>query len=190
MSAGAAARTRACLWLPACGGALLLCALRWARFACSASRRSTSGRCRSLSLAVLAWLVDAAPPARAHAAALGFCFGLGYFLTGVSWVYVSMHEFGGMAVPLAAFATLFFCAIWPCFQPAAAWIAASHSRAHAACACTLVFPAVWALTEWVRGWMFTGFPWLGVGLLAEPRAARSRLSHRCWASTASRCWPR
>ena len=42
---------------------------------------------------------------------LGFSFGLGYFLTGVSWVYVSMTQFGGMAVPLAAFATLFFCSL-------------------------------------------------------------------------------
>ena len=40
-----------------------------------------------------------------RAFAAGYAFGLGFFLAGVSWVYVSMHDFGGMAVPIAAFAT-------------------------------------------------------------------------------------
>ena len=44
------------------------------------------------------------------AARLGWWFGLGFFLTGVSWVYVSLHDFGAMPAPLAALATLLFCA--------------------------------------------------------------------------------
>ena len=27
----------------------------------------------------------------------------------------------------------------------------------------LILPAGWALAEWVRGWLFTGFPWLNIG---------------------------
>jgi len=27
----------------------------------------------------------------------------------------------------------------------------------------LLFPAAWVLGEWVRGWLFTGFPWLAIG---------------------------
>src|SRR5512145_91355 len=43
-------------------------------------------------------------------AATGGAFGLGFFLAGVSWVYVSLSVFGGMATPLAGLATLLFCA--------------------------------------------------------------------------------
>jgi len=118
------------------------------------------------SLAVLAWLVDQAASAR-RAAILGFCFGLGSFLTGVSWVYVSMTQFGGMAIPVAAFATLFFCSYLALFPAAAAWTARRIPAARGV-RLTLAFPAAWVGTEWARSWVFTGFPWLGVGYSQSP----------------------
>ena len=54
--------------------------------------------------------------ARAKDAAwIGFSFGMGLFLAGVSWVYVSLSVFGGMAAPIAVFATVLYCAFlsWP-----------------------------------------------------------------------------
>ena len=163
MSAGPA--TRAAL-LPTAGlGALLLCALLG-----SASVLGFAPfyfwLVPVLGLAVLAWLVDRASSPR-QAAVLGLCFGLGYFVTGVSWIYVSMTQFGGMAVPLAAFATLFFCSYLALFPAGAAWIARRIPAVHGV-RLTLAFPAAWALMEWVRGWMFTGFPWLGVGYSQSP----------------------
>jgi apolipoprotein N-acyltransferase len=117
------------------------------------------------ALTGLAWLVQHAATPRG-AALVGLAFGLGYFVTGVSWVFVSMHRYGGMSVPLASFATLFFCTYLALFPAAAAWIA-QRARSDAA-RLALVFPAAWALAEWVRGWMFTGFPWLGVGYAQSP----------------------
>ena len=43
-------------------------------------------------------------------AATGFAFGLGFFLAGVNWVYVSLHDFGAMQAAVAGLATLIFCA--------------------------------------------------------------------------------
>ncbi|MSQ59535.1 MAG: apolipoprotein N-acyltransferase [Betaproteobacteria bacterium] len=97
-----------------------------------------------------------------RAAALGYVFGLGYFLFGVSWVYISMHEFGGMAMPVAAFATLLFCAYLALF-PAMACAILGARRIPAAVRILVMFPAFWALSEWLRGWFFTGFPWLATG---------------------------
>src|SRR5512139_293068 len=64
------------------------------------------------------------------AALLGFAFGLGWFGVGVSWVYVSMHVYGLMPAPLAAVATLAFCAFLALY-PALA-LGVSHWLAPAA----------------------------------------------------------
>lgn len=119
-----------------------------------------------LALAALAWMLERTASARS-AAATGFVFGVGYFVTGTSWVYVSMTEFGAMAVPLAAFATLFFCSYLALFPAAAAGLARRTTTVPAA-RLALAFPAAWALAEWVRGWMFTGFPWLALGYSQAP----------------------
>jgi apolipoprotein N-acyltransferase len=92
---------------------------------------------------------------------LGFFFGIGHFLAGVSWVYISLHNFGAMPVAAAAAVTLLFCAYLALF-PAVA-LAVSAGIASPVVRRLLVFPAAWVLTEWLRGWLFTGFPWLALG---------------------------
>ena len=36
-------------------------------------------------------------------------FGFGIFISGASWIYVSIHEYGFLPAPIAAFATVLFC---------------------------------------------------------------------------------
>ena len=75
-------------------------------------------------------------------------------------------------------ATLLFCAYLALF-PAAAGCAAGTLPAPApATRVLLVVPALWALTEWLRGWLFTGFPWLALGYSQIRRPAR-RATRRC-----------
>jgi apolipoprotein N-acyltransferase len=50
------------------------------------------------TLAVLLWLCRGADTPK-RAATIGWWFGLGLFLTGVSWVYVSLNTFGAMPAP-------------------------------------------------------------------------------------------
>jgi apolipoprotein N-acyltransferase len=113
-----------------------------------------------LTFAVLVHLWMDATPRRAFQA--GYAFGLGLFGAGVSWVYVSLHDFGGMPMPLAALATLGFCAFLALFPAAAGWLQARIPAPARARAC-LVIPAAWTLFEWLRSWIFTGFPWLSAG---------------------------
>jgi apolipoprotein N-acyltransferase len=113
------------------------------------------------ALAVLAWLWMREPSPR-RAALVGFAFGTGLFLVGVSWVYVSLHTFGMMPAPLAALATLLFCVYLALFPAAVGWLQARFDVTPLV-RLLLVVPALWALTEWLRGWLFTGFPWLAFG---------------------------
>jgi apolipoprotein N-acyltransferase len=118
----------------------------------------------TLALLMLLWL-RADSPRRAWA--LGWWFGLGFFVTGVSWVYVSLHTFGAMPAPLAAFFTVLFCAYLALF-PAVTGYCVSIASVPAQVKLLLIAPAAWTLTEWVRGWLFTGFPWIGLGYSQVP----------------------
>jgi apolipoprotein N-acyltransferase len=97
----------------------------------------------------------------------GYAFGLGYFLTGVSWVFVSLYEFGGMPAILAAIATFGFAAYLALFPALAGWVAVRWGAASPARRLALAAAAFVAF-EWLRGTLFTGFPWLGIGTSQAP----------------------
>ena len=122
-----------------------------------------------LALAALVALVLRLPQ---RAFVLGFAFGLGCFVAGVSWLYVSMHRYGGMPAALAALALLLFAAYLASFGAAvcAAFARVDTALRARAVAPTLratalgaLFAGAWALAELLRGWLFTGFPWLAIG---------------------------
>jgi apolipoprotein N-acyltransferase len=118
-----------------------------------------------LALAVLFRLWQAATPR--VAALQGLVFGAGWFLAGVSWVYVSMHEFGGMPAPLAVLATCLFCLCLALF-PALAGYAFAQLKCGRMASDVPLAAGVWTLTEWLRGWALTGFPWLASGYAQTP----------------------
>jgi len=126
-----------------------------------------------LSLAVLFTLWRRAATPR-RAALLGFVWGMGCFLGGVSWVYVSLHDVGGMVLPLAAVATLAFCGVLAVFPALAGWLYRRASTGIPSGHTTtdswdiLLLAGVWTLTEWLRGWVLTGFPWLAIGYSQTP----------------------
>jgi apolipoprotein N-acyltransferase len=117
-----------------------------------------------LSLATLLWLVDRCDGRTA--ALTGLVFGLGWFLTGVSWVHVSLHHFGGMPMLLSLLATFLFC-VYLSFFPAVACAAFVALRPRGWLFAP-VFASLWVLGEWLRGSLLTGFPWLASGYAHAP----------------------
>jgi len=90
----------------------------------------------------------------------GWLFGVGMFGVGVSWVYVSIHVYGNASAPLAIFFTVLFVFTLALFI-AGQGLLFSTLRPAKSFICALIgFPASWVLFEWVRSWLFSGFPWL------------------------------
>src|SRR5574340_1319849 len=107
---------------------------------------------------------------RSAAAWLGFSFGLGLFVAGIGWVYVALHDYGGMPLLLAWPATLLFAAFIALFPALAGYAQARFGKTHGVrfqaangMRTVLAMPAAWVLAEWLRGTIFTGFPWLALG---------------------------
>ena len=116
-----------------------------------------------LAIVSLAWLVRewcrTSPRAAFEA---GYAFGFGLFVAGVSWIYVSLHDVGGMPAIVAGFATFLFCAFLALFPAIAGWLQA-RIPAPIAVRAALLIPASWTLMEWIRSWILTGFPWISFG---------------------------
>jgi apolipoprotein N-acyltransferase len=119
----------------------------------------------TLALGGLFLLCRSAATAR-QAMLLGLAWGAGCFLFGVSWIYVSLSQFAGMAAPAAAAATLLFCLYLSLF-PALVGGAFRRGRSKGLRDVPL-FAGLWTLGEWLRGTLFTGFPWLAVGYSQSP----------------------
>lgn len=105
-----------------------------------------------------------------QAALAGWLFGLGQFILGHYWIYISLHTYGGLAAPLAGAAVVLMAAIESLFIMAATGFAyritlglRSHCTLWAPVLAAALWASCWTLAEWLRGTLFTGFPWLNIG---------------------------
>ncbi len=107
------------------------------------------------------------------AAHVGLGYGLGLYGVGVSWVYVSINQFGNAPAPLALVLTGLFVLLLTLlfFVPLAA-LFSRLSQGRSSWQKVLLFAGLWVLGEWLRSWLLTGFPWLFAGytLLDTPFA--------------------
>lgn len=95
-----------------------------------------------------------------RAALRGYLFGIGCFGLGVSWVFVSIHHFGGASIVVATSLTALFCAFWALF-PALAGYFSVRIFGGLVRENILILPIIWILVEFIRGyWVLNGFPWL------------------------------
>lgn len=98
---------------------------------------------------------------------LGFAWGLGFFVAGISWLYVALHRFGGMPGAIAALCIFLF-AVYLALWPAIASAAFVRFKGRRVWRNALLASGLWILTEWLRGWLLTGFPWLSIGYSQTP----------------------
>ncbi len=93
----------------------------------------------------------------------GLLFQLGFFASGVHWVYYSIHLFGNAVAPLAAVITAFFIAGLAFICSVSGILYARLASSHTPFVSAFLFSAIWVFVEWIRAWLFGGFPWLTLG---------------------------
>ena len=116
-------------------------------------------------LQLIALVVLAHATARAsmrRAALMGWLFALGWLIAGFWWLYISMHQFGGLSPPLAGAAVVMLAALLGLYYAAAMALWARWRTGRAAWDVGL-WAACWLLAELARGVIFTGFPWIASG---------------------------
>ncbi len=91
----------------------------------------------------------------------GLLYGIGLFGAGVYWVYISVHLYGHAPLPLALFVMALLILFLAQFPAMLGWLAGRG--ADSPWGLLLTLPAGWVLLELLRGWLFTGFPWLSAG---------------------------
>ncbi|MSP43666.1 MAG: apolipoprotein N-acyltransferase [Alphaproteobacteria bacterium] len=154
--------------------------------ACAAAFVAGVGACLALaplhwapvllfSFTTLIWLMDGVSTvtgwrgARA-AAARGWWFGFGFFLPGLYWTGFALTvdpESFGVFIPVAVLAlpaglALLYALALALARPS--WRAASAARIPLLAVC-------WSIGEWLRGHLFTGFPWNLIGYVWSADAA-------------------
>jgi len=102
-----------------------------------------------------------APPR--EAALSGFAFGGALFAAGTWWIYTAVHDFGQAPAWLAVLLLAALVAIKGSYYALLGWLVARPAGLAPAARLLLLAPAGWTLMEWLRGWLFTGFPWLQLG---------------------------
>lgn len=116
-----------------------------------------------LSASALIWL--ATRPYRSAATVGVLAWAISYFALGVNWVHVSMIQFGGVPEIVSYLAVLLLAAYLALYPLLFSYL--THKfRLHNVWA----IAGVWTGTEYLRGVVFTGFPWLqfGYSLIDSP----------------------
>ena len=89
---------------------------------------------------------------------LGLVFGLGYFVVALWWLYISLHDVGGMNPILSCVAVLLLSAYTAIYFSFASFAIRIFKNSPFN---GLLLGASWVIMEFLRGYIFTGFPWMG-----------------------------
>lgn len=110
-----------------------------------------------VAFAILCEFIDRSK-SLSRALLIGWAFGLGQFIVGLNWIATAFTYQAAMPPWLGWIAVVLlslYLAIYPALATGLAWRFGRDDRV----VLVTVLGGAWAITEWLRGTMFTGFPW-------------------------------
>jgi apolipoprotein N-acyltransferase len=109
-----------------------------------------------VALTGLVWLIDGARGPRG-AFGIGWLFGFGHFLAGLYWIVNALLIFGWQFLPAYPIVVGFLPSVLALFVGLAAM--ATRVLPFQGAARVLALAGFWVAAEWLRGHLFSGFPW-------------------------------
>lgn len=113
----------------------------------------------SLLVLVLSWQYA---ETNRRALAYGWVFGFAMFCAGIYWTYISIHTTSGAPKEFAILMVIGLSIVLGLF-PGLTGYFARRFNVHTGNMSVFTLPALWVLFEWIKSWLFTGFPWLSLG---------------------------
>ena len=89
---------------------------------------------------------------------IGWAYGFGLWFVGAFWLYTSIHVYGDTSAFLSVLMIAFMALVMGLFTALQTWI---YRRFFPET--PLTFAPLWVFFEWIKTWVFTGFPWLFAG---------------------------
>ncbi|RYD49070.1 MAG: apolipoprotein N-acyltransferase, partial [Sphingomonadales bacterium] len=133
-----------------------------------------------ICFAIMLWLTHEAPTLKS-ALLRGWLFGVGHFTLGNNWIQHAFDYQDKMPPVLGYFAVVLlalYLAVYPAMACGMAW---RFKGTKPDLAFILAAAAAWIATEYLRGTMFTGYPWNPLGVIWLPVSGLAQLA--AWIGT-------
>ncbi|MBM9536159.1 apolipoprotein N-acyltransferase [Desulfobulbus alkaliphilus] len=110
-----------------------------------------------------------------RSALMGFCFGLLYHLALLYWILIVLGRYGGLPIWISLPALVLLAAYMACYSALFCALLSLLTgrywhRERSVADLVWAAPTFWVGLDYLRGYLFTGFPWmdLGYGLFSQP----------------------
>ena len=113
-----------------------------------------------------------------RAAMLGWLFGVGHFTIGNTWIATAFTYQAAMPAVMgwvAVFGLALYLALYPLLAALGGWLIA-RPGGRITLPLVLAFAGCWTIAEWLRSWVFSGYVWNPLGVVALGDYARPGLA--------------
>ncbi|WP_136798170.1 apolipoprotein N-acyltransferase [Desulfosediminicola ganghwensis] len=105
----------------------------------------------------------------------GFLVGVLHYLLVLYWITTVVGRYGGLPLPITILALVLLASFMASYTAIFAVLARAMLVRASLLASLLVIPAIWVGLDWLKSWLFSGFPWMDIGyaLAGEPLLIQS-----------------
>ncbi len=119
----------------------------------------------AVTILMLLYVIDnfAAYVSKKKLFAYGYFFGFTYFATQLYWAFYSLYKIIDTGLIISTLAYIFFVGFLALYMGLIVTVYHKYKTKFAIVNLAVFFPSVWVFFEWLRSWLFSGFPWCEVG---------------------------